>query len=92
MATKTGTVIVLAIALSLSSSIDPGVPLQGANTNAAEDCAQLIARIAHLEARVEQLEIQLSLMLVMTAKPDENGILRDIMGRAIGYWGIDGVY
>ena len=85
MATKTGTVIVLAIALSLSSSVDPGVPLQGANTNAAEDCAQLIARIAHFEARVEQLEIQLSLTLAMTAKPDKEGILCDVTGRAIGY-------
>ena len=92
MTAKIWGVITLTIALTLCSSGGSDAQLQKANTNATHDRAQLMDCVAYLEACVEELEFQLSMMLTMTAKPDKDYVLRDITGRAVGYWGIDGVY
>ena len=49
---------------------------------------QLLTRIGELERRISQLEEQM--FYVLKGKPDLHGILRDLHGRPVGVWGIDG--
>ena len=49
---------------------------------------QLLTRIGELERHISQLEEQM--LYVLKGKPDRHGILRDLHGRPVGVWGIDG--
>ena len=49
---------------------------------------QLLTRIGELERRIPQLEEQM--FYVLKTNQDRHGILRDLHGRPVGVWGIDG--
>lgn len=49
---------------------------------------QLLTRVGELERRISQLEDQM--LYVLKGKPDRHGILRDLHGRPVGVWGVDG--
>ncbi len=62
----------------------PAVP-KATTQSSAE---QPLTRIGELERRFSQLEKQM--LYVLKGKPDRHGVLRDLHGRPVGVWGVDG--
>jgi hypothetical protein len=66
--------------------------LASAPTKPEPTLRDVIERLEQLAARLDQLEQRLARLeqaLALQAKPDKYGVLRDVLGRPVGIWGID---